>query len=241
MLKRKIVQLKQKLFPELFSSKDMLYFLRSAGIKVGKGTVFYHPGHTVVDTSRPCLLEIGEYCKIASGVTILTHDYSRAVLRRTHGEILGEARKTVIGENVFIGMNSIILMGTRIGSNVIVGAGAVVSGIVPDNVVVAGNPARVIRTLEEHYSIRKDKCLDEAVEFAVCFKECNGRWPNVKELNPFFTLFLERSEETLKENGISMALGGDVEQEVLADFLKSTPAFSGYEEFISYCEGKHSC
>ncbi len=238
MLKRRIVQLKQKLFPELFSSTDMLYFLRSAGIKIGKGTIFYHPGRTVVDVGRPCLLEIGEYCKITSGVTILTHDYSRSVLRRTHGEIIGEAGKTVIGDNVFIGMNAVILMGTKIGSNVIIGAGAVVSGNIPDNVVVAGNPARVIRTIQEHYEIRKAKCLKEAVEFANCFKDSNGRWPTTRELNPFFPLFLERSEDALKENKISMVLGGDNEQEVLAGFLETSPSFSGYEDFIAYCEGK---
>ncbi len=50
-----------------------------------------------------------------------------------------------IGKNCFIGMNSIILKGTVIGDNSIVGAGSVVSGHFPENVVIAGNPARIIK------------------------------------------------------------------------------------------------
>jgi acetyltransferase-like isoleucine patch superfamily enzyme len=59
------------------------------------------------------------------------------------------ARKNpvVIGNDCFIGMNSIILKGTTLGNNVIVGAGSVVSGNFPDNVIIAGNPAKIIRTI----------------------------------------------------------------------------------------------
>ncbi len=54
-------------------------------------------------------------------------------------------RPVSIGKNCFIGMNSIILKGTVIGDNSIVGAGSVVSGNFPGNVVIAGNPARIIK------------------------------------------------------------------------------------------------
>lgn len=241
MIKEKFILAKKRFFPSLFTTEDMCYFLRQRGIKLGKGTIFYSPGKTTVDTSRPCLLEIGEYCKITAGVIILTHDYSRSVLRRTHGEIIGEAKKTIIGDNVFVGMNSIILMGTKIGSNVIVGAGSVVSGEVPDNVVVAGNPARVIRTIEEHYEIKKKKMLEQAVEYALCFKKANNRWPTVKELDPFFPLFLERDKNVLSSSGVKTSLGGDDEEDVIENFLKSEPVFFGYDEFILFCKGKEEC
>nr|WP_279310980.1 acyltransferase [Ruminococcus sp. D55t1_190419_H1] len=60
-----------------------------------------------------------------------------------------QQRDTIIGKNVFIGMNSIILMGSNIGDNVIIGAGSVVSGRIPSNTVCAGNPAKIICSLDQ--------------------------------------------------------------------------------------------
>lgn len=159
MLKRKVLSFKRSFIPRLFSSKNMLEYLKIDNIKVGKKTIFYNPATITVDTSRPELLEIGEYCKITSGVVILTHDYSRSILRRTYGDVLGEAKKTIIGNNCFIGINAVILMGTNLGDNTIVGAGSVVSGKFPGNVVIAGNPAKIVRTLEEHYKKRSNKLI----------------------------------------------------------------------------------
>lgn len=59
-------------------------------------------------------------------------------------------REVVIGRRVWIGMNSLILKGSRIGDNSIIGAGSVVSGDIPSNCMAAGNPARVIRMLGEN-------------------------------------------------------------------------------------------
>ncbi len=60
----------------------------------------------------------------------------------------GRALPVVIGENAWIGDSAIILKGSRIGRNAIVGAGAVVRGLVPDNAVALGNPAQVVRMLD---------------------------------------------------------------------------------------------
>ena len=54
-------------------------------------------------------------------------------------------KPVIIGKNVFVGCNSIILKGTRIGDNCVVGAGSVVSGTFASGCVIAGNPARVVR------------------------------------------------------------------------------------------------
>ncbi|MEG1886653.1 MAG: acyltransferase [Oscillospiraceae bacterium] len=232
----KWLKYKKTLFPNLFSTEDMIKWLKIKGIEVGEGTTFYAPGKITIDISRPCLLKIGEYCKITSGVIILTHDYSRSVLRRTHGQILGEAGKTVIGNNVFIGMNAIILMGSQIGDNVIVGAGSVISGVVPDNVVVAGNPAKIIRTIEEHYEIRRKKTLEEAVGYANAFYAHYHRIPTIKELDPFYPLFLERDISKVQENNLTIKLGGDNYDEVVNEFLNSQPVFNGYDDFIKHCK-----
>lgn len=100
------------------------------------------------------LITLGDRLVVSSSVIFLTHDYSY-----TTGLIsLDEKPKTdigilgpiSIGSNVFIGMNSILLPGTSIGDNVIVGAGSVVRGQVPNNVVVNGNPARIISDIQSH-------------------------------------------------------------------------------------------
>ena len=85
----------------------------------------------------------------------MAHDYSISVARRVFGEFIGGTAPTKIGDNCFLGMNSIIRPGTTIGNNCIVGAGSVVGGVYPDNVVIAGNPAKVICTLDEILSKKK--------------------------------------------------------------------------------------
>ncbi len=223
---------RQKYFPKFAGKYDFNEILKSSGIQVGKGTIFYDPNSMSIDRERPWMLTIGEYCKITKGTIILTHDYSRSVLRRKYGEIIGEAGKTVIGDNVFIGMNSIILMGAHIGNNVIIGAGSVVSGKIPDNCVAAGNPCRVIRTLDEHYKIRKDKTIVECKKYFNCFIEKYNRVPTKKEMGPFFPLFLERSKEELKKENINIELNGDNSQEILEYFLKTKPYFKDYNDFV---------
>lgn len=76
-------------------------------------------------------------------------------------------------------------MGTKIGDNVIVGAGSVVSGVVPSNSVVAGVPAKVICTLDEYYVKRKNNYIRESVVYAKSFKELYNRYPTVKEMGAF--------------------------------------------------------
>lgn len=116
------------------------------------------------DSSLP-FVHIGSFCRITSGVHILAHDYSYAVLRRTHHEMIRKTGHTRIGNNVFIGYNSIILMNTTIGDNVIIGAGSVVSGVIPSNSVVAGNPAKIIMSLDDYYNKLKSKHLEYAAEW----------------------------------------------------------------------------
>ena len=89
---------------------------------------------------------IGDYVMIGSNVLISTVGHPLSPKgRREH---IGICKPVTIGNDVWIGGNSVILPGVTIGSNVVVGAGAVVTKDVPDNCVVAGVPARVIKPLE---------------------------------------------------------------------------------------------
>lgn len=214
------------------SSKEFVEDLRSKGIKIGEGTVFFNPSSVTIDVTRPYLLEIGKYTKITQGTIILTHDYSLSVLRRVYGEWLGEGKKTYIGDIVFIGMNSIILMGTHIGNNVIVGAGSVVRGNIPDNVVIAGNPAKVVCTLEEHYKKRKENTTSEAIECAKAFYERYNRVPTPKDLSGFKFLFTPRDEKILGEYDLNFECNGDDPDDVKKHFYATHPKWEDFDKFI---------
>lgn len=138
------------------SSKDFVKYLRKKGVVVGEGVAIFDPQSVFIDSTRPCLLEIGNDVQITRGVTILTHGYDWSVLKGKYGEICGSAGKVKIGNNVFIGMQATILKGVTIGNNVIIGANSLVNKNVPDNTVVAGNPAKVIMTIDEYYEKRNN-------------------------------------------------------------------------------------
>lgn len=210
-------------------------YLRKKGCHIGKNTHFFSPLSTTVDETRPYLVSIGDYCKITSGVIILTHDYSRSVLRVKYKEIIGEAGKTTIGNNVFIGINTIIFKGVTIGNNVIIGAGSVVVNDVPDDTVAAGNPAMVITTLDEYYQKRKGLYIDEAKELAREIFRKTGRKPTVTELDGFHPLFLKRDMKEIKKYHLRMKLSGDDYEDVVKSFLASKPLYANFEEFLKDC------
>lgn len=225
-------RIKNAFLPTKISSNEFVLYHRMKGISIGEGTYFFDPSRTIIDTQRPWLLRIGQYCKITSNVTILCHDYSRSVLRRKYGEIIGEAQETIIGNNVFIGIGSTICMGAKIGDNVIIGAGSIVTGEVPDNVVVGGVPARIISSLEDYYFKRKQKYIDEAFLYFSKFCELYMRVPKENEMGPFWPLFMPRDEAILKKIGIKTNLSGDNESEIIRDFLNTKPVFDSYESFL---------
>lgn len=232
-IRLKYMKFLQKYFGRFMPKDYFNRILAIEGFDIGKGTIFYSPNTIIIDRERPWLLKIGEYCKITSGCIILTHDYSRSVLRRKYGEIIGEAGETIIGNNVFIGMNSIILMGSKIGNNTIIGAGSVVSGKYPDNVVIAGNPAKVIRTLEKHYEIRKSKTLNEACIYYNSYKKKYGEYPIETFKSPFFSLYSNRDYLDY-ENDPRFTCNGDNREEIIKDFKKIKPEFDSYTSFINY-------
>lgn len=99
--------------------------------------------------TEPFLIELGDNVTITSGVRILTHDGSTRLVIDGSGNRYYKYSKVKIGDNVFVGINSIILPGVEIGSNVIIGAGSIVTSDISDNSVVAGSPARVISSFSK--------------------------------------------------------------------------------------------
>ena len=134
--------IKKILYSYKSSSKTYVDYLRNIGVLCGDNINIFCPKDTHIDTNNPYLLEIGNSVNMTGPVTILTHDYSTSVLNRIDSKIYGKSKKTVIGNNVFLGWGCTVLAGTVIEDNVIIGAGAVVSGRVEKNSVYAGNPAK---------------------------------------------------------------------------------------------------
>jgi len=113
-------------------------YLRKQGVKIGHRCKI----HTLSFSTEPYLVEIGDNVRVTSGTEFITHD---GAVNCFKGEIGGGIfGKIKLGDNVFVGTNSIILLNTTIGNNCIVGAGSVVRGQFPDNSVIVGNPAKVI-------------------------------------------------------------------------------------------------
>lgn len=233
--------IKKLIFPETYSSEAFVNALREKyHVDIGNNCIFWSPNHVNIDVQRPYMLHIGNNVRVTSGVTILCHDYSRSVFCDMEGMgNVGEARTTWIGDNVFIGVNATILMGAHIGNNSIVGAGAVVSGIFPDGSVIAGNPGKVIITVEELYNKRKDGELQAAKQMAVEFKNKNGRYPSIEEMtNAFSWLYIPHTQDSINTYPDFFKLSG-VNQDVLyKNFLATSPAFHSFEDFLNYCEEK---
>lgn len=128
--------------------KEAVKCYRKKGVRIGQNTELYN---TKIDAIRPFLVEIGDNT-LVTGARILTHDAST---KKTLGYT--KLGKVKIGNNVFIGVNSIVLPNVTIGDNVIVGAGTVVSKDIPENSVVVGNPMRIVGTLEDNIERNRNK------------------------------------------------------------------------------------
>lgn len=103
--------------------------------------------------TEPYLITIGNDVRINAGVQIITHDGGVWVLRKLYREYK-EAdlfKKVIIGNNVHIGTNAVIMPGVTIGNNCVIGVGAIVTKNIPDNSVAVGIPARVIESTEAYF------------------------------------------------------------------------------------------
>lgn len=132
--------------------------LKSNGLKFNGSPRFIAISVKFDDFDR---ITIGDRFVASMNVRFLTHDYSYTTALISIGEKpetdIGILRNIKIGDNVFIGMNSIILPGATIGNNVIVGAGSVIRGHIPDYSIVAGNPSIVIGDIRDYANKLKSR------------------------------------------------------------------------------------
>ena len=126
-------------------------------------------------------------------------------------------------------------MNTFIGNNCIVGAGSVVSGHFPDNSVIAGNPAKIICSLDAFMEKRKKRQYDEAKTIVCSYRKIFNQNPPKELLSAYIFLFEPRSK-TLNQTFINrLKLTGNYE-ESLELVLNSSPEFDNYENFLESIE-----
>ncbi len=145
--------------------KELLYRIRGEytteklikmGMKVGNN--FSRLNGVILDPSHCWLIDIGDNVTIAPRVHILCHDASTK-------QALGYTKigRVNIGNNVFIGAESVVLPGVNIGNKVIIGANSTVTHDIPDNSVVVGSPAKVICSYDEYIEKEKTRLSDSIV------------------------------------------------------------------------------
>ena len=128
--------------------QDPRAYLAAMGVRVGLGCRIYGIPEEVFG-SEPYLCRLGDHVSITSGVRFISHDGGVWVFRDQQPD-LDLFGPITVGNNVFIGNNAIIMPGVTIGDNVVIGAGSVVTRSIPNDSVVAGVPARVIRSIDDY-------------------------------------------------------------------------------------------
>lgn len=123
-------------------NKDSLIIEDNNGcMKIGNRVVMMENSHIAV--TEGCTISIGDECLFAEGITIRSGD-SHAIFDM-EGNRINHAKDVYLQEHIWVGNRSMILKGVTIGKDSVIGANAVVTKAMPSNVVIAGNPARIVK------------------------------------------------------------------------------------------------
>lgn len=150
---QKIKHIFVRIFKQRTSDKELLsdanQVLLERGVRLGNNVSIIAIPHT---SSEPYLISIGDNTTISFEVAFITHDASTRVIRNLPN---GNPETVIygpisVGKNCFIGARTTILPNVKIGDNTIIGACSLVNHDIPSNVVAAGNPCKVICTLDEY-------------------------------------------------------------------------------------------
>lgn len=138
-----------KKFYKTYLSKFKPYtYMKKIGVNFTENEV--HLYGRVNWGTEPWIISIGNNVHITDGVKFITHD-GGTLLFRKYVPDLEITKPIVLGNDIYLGNNVIILPGVHIGDKVVIGAGAVVTKDIPDNSVAVGVPAKVIKTADEYF------------------------------------------------------------------------------------------
>lgn len=139
-----------------------------------------------------------------------------------------------IGNNVFLGMHSTILKGVHIGNNVIIGANSLVNKDIPDNCVAAGNPCKVVMSLDDYYKKRKAAQVKEATELVKLYRARKHEEPSESALHEFFWLFSDEPDELPEawENMNKLVGNEEFSKEIMREHSKTYRNMSAFLDSI---------
>ncbi len=149
-----LARLAQKLLLRYGTQAMIAHTLRRMGVRLGKGCRIY----TGNFGSEPWLIRIGDRVCVSNDVAFVNHGLTWP-FQEKHDSLTAFGT-IVIEDNCQIGLGAILLPGVRVGPNSIVGAGSVVSKDIPPDSVAAGNPARVVRCIDDY----EKKCLEGHID-----------------------------------------------------------------------------
>lgn len=154
---RKIIGILKFIYNTFITKIKPNAYAKRIGVNLGRNVKFYamKPG---MFSTEPWLITIGNDCFITANCQFITHDGGTLILRKEIPDLEITA-PIIIGSDVYIGLNTTILPGTIIGNRCIIGACSLVKGTFPDNSVIAGVPARRIKSVDEYLDQIKEKSL----------------------------------------------------------------------------------
>lgn len=155
---KKIIKILLAPFKMLYAKIDSVGYAKSLGVNISGRVHIYGSSYGMFST-EPWLVTLGDNVHVTNGVKFICHDGGTLILRK-YIPSLEITKPITIGNDVYIGTQTIILPGVSVGNNCIIGAGSLVTKDIPEGSVAAGVPARVIKTVEEYLEKVKNDSLN---------------------------------------------------------------------------------
>ena len=146
MLWNRWIRMLTKPFVYAYSRIRPVSYAKWIGVNIGKDPHFYGPTSW---GTEPWLITIGNNVHITGCCKFINHDGGTLIFRNRIPD-LEITKPIVVGDNVYIGEETLVLPGVHIGNNVVIGARSVVTKDIPDNCVAAGVPCRIIKSTDEY-------------------------------------------------------------------------------------------